>query len=120
MAFSWERTDGANRLAGGEKAQRTQWTLETTWTPPGKDRNASATSVRGRCTYADVRYTGNPNTAVSYALLEGLQNGKNYLWSLQADRQLSKTMQLSIQYEGRKTGDNRVVHVGRAQVRAVF
>jgi hypothetical protein len=29
-------------------------------------------------------------------------------------------MQLSISYDGRKTGENRIVHVGRAQVRAVF
>ena len=53
-------------------------------------------------------------------MLEGLQDGKNYLWSLNLDRQLSKTVQMSLNYEGRKTGDNRVVHVGRAQVRAVF
>jgi hypothetical protein len=54
-------------------------------------------------------------------MLEGLQNGKNLLWNLTLDRQLSKTIQLNLTYEGRRTGTTaRVVHIGRAQVRAVF
>jgi hypothetical protein len=76
--------------------------------------------LRLKGTYADVQYTGAANSAVAFVMLEGLQNGKNFLWNLALDRQLSKSMQLSLQYEGRKTGINRVIHVARAQVRAVF
>ena len=72
-------------------------------------------------TLADIRYTGEANTPVAFAMLEGLQDGRNLLWNITLDRQLSKSMQLNFPYEGRRTGGaNRIIHVGRAQVRAVF
>jgi len=119
--MKWETS--RNTLPAAERADQTNWTAELTWNPSSK-ANAqgfkAATSLRLKGTFADVRYTGAPNSAVAFAMLEGLQNGKNFLWNLTLDRQLSKSMQLSLNYEGRKTGENRVVHVGRAQVRAVF
>jgi len=119
--MKWETS--RNTLPAAERADQTNWTAELTWNPASK-ANAqgfkAATSLRLKGTFADVRYTGAPNSAVAFAMLEGLQDGKNFLWNLTLDRQLSKAMQLSLNYEGRKTGENRVVHVARAQVRAVF
>ncbi len=119
--MKWETS--RNTLPSAERADQTNWTAEVTWNPASK-ANAqgfkAATSLRLKGTFADVRYTGSPNSAVAFAMLEGLQDGKNFLWNLTLDRQLSKAMQLSLNYEGRKTGENRVVHVARAQVRAVF
>ena len=119
--MKWETS--RNTLPAAERADQTNWTAELTWNPASK-ANAqgfkAATSLRLKGTFADVRYTGAPNSAVAFAMLEGLQDGKNFLWNLTLDRQLSKSMQLSLNYEGRKTGENRVVHVARAQVRAVF
>lgn len=117
----WKESE--NIIGEMEKATQTNWNAELTWNPQAK-QNAhgfrAATSLRSKFTFADIRYTGQSNTAVAFTMLEGLQDGKNFLWSLNLDRQLSKTVQMSLNYEGRKTGDNRVVHVGRAQVRAVF
>ena len=119
--MKWETS--RNTLPAAERADQTNWTAELTWNPASK-ANAqgfkAATSLRLKGTFADVRYTGSPNSAVAFAMLEGLQDGKNFLWNLTLDRQLSKAMQLSLNYEGRKTGESRVVHVARAQVRAVF
>lgn len=112
-----------NLLPSAEKAEQTNWTAEISWNPASKPNAQgfkAATALRLKGTFADVRYTGLPNSAVAFAMLEGLQDGKNFLWNLNLDRQLSKSMQLSLSYEGRKTGVNRVVHVARAQVRAVF
>jgi hypothetical protein len=112
-----------NTLPSAETAQQTEWNSELTWNPKSR-ANArgfkSATSLRIRGTYNDIRYNGQPNTAVAFSMLEGLQNGKNYLWSFILDRQLSQSIQLSLNYEGRRTGTARIVHVGRAQVRALF
>lgn len=123
IVFDLGRQNSRNTLGGGEKAGQTSWNAEVTWNPQGK-QNAqgfrAATSLRMKGTFTDIRFTGQPNTAVAFTMLEGLQDGKNFLWSLNLDRQLSKSLQLSLNYEGRKTGDNRVIHVGRAQVRAVF
>lgn len=112
-----------NTLPAAEKATQTDWNMELTWNPVAKENTQGfrpATSLRSKITFANIRYTGQPNTAVAFNMLEGLQDGRNFLWSLLLDRQLSKSMQISLNYEGRKTGDNRVVHVGRAQVRALF
>ncbi|MFN8301698.1 MAG: hypothetical protein U0U46_04355 [Saprospiraceae bacterium] len=113
-----------NSLPSAEEATQSNWNMELSWNPAGKPNSAGfrpSTSMRLKATYADVRYTGEANTPVAYAMLEGLQNGRNYLWSLTFDRQLSKSLQLNLSYEGRKTGEfGRLVHVGRAQVRAVF
>lgn len=77
-------------------------------------------SYRLSFSYVNVNYTGLPNTPVEFTMLEGLKNGQNYLWTLTFDRRLARNVQLSMSYEGRKTGENRIVHVGRAQVRANF
>jgi hypothetical protein len=116
-------SESKNLLTSAERAVQTSWTAEINWNPAAKSNTAgfrAATSLRLKGTYADVQYTGAANSAVAFVMLEGLQNGKNFLWNLALDRQLSKSMQLSLQYEGRKTGINRVIHVARAQVRAVF
>lgn len=117
----WQNSQ--NTLGEGEKADQTNWNVEITWNPAGKPNAQGfrpASSMRARGTFADISYTGESNTAVAFTMLEGLQDGKNFLWGLNLDRQLSKLLQMSVSYEGRKTGDNRVVHVARAQVRAVF
>ncbi len=121
VQLNWK--DSRNALPGAEKAIQTDWTAELTWNPQAKKDGQSfqaATSLRAKGTFANIHYTGQSNTALAFTMLEGLQDGRNFLWSLNLDRQLSRSVQLSLNYEGRKTGEGRVVHVGRAQVRAIF
>lgn len=120
-SYTWR--DSRNTLPSAETARQTDWSAEMTWNPPGKPNDAgfrAVTSVRTRATYSRIAFNGASNSAVAYAMLDGLQDGRNFLWSLNIDRQLSRSVQLSLNYEGRKTGGNRMVHVGRAQVRAIF
>jgi len=77
-------------------------------------------TINGKVTYAMVNYEGGVNDAIQFAMLQGLQNGSNYFWSVSFDRNLATNIQLSIVYEGRKTGVAQTVHTGRAQVRAIF
>jgi hypothetical protein len=122
VASKWKNNQ--NRIGEGETSVQQSLQQELVWNPSAKV-NAQGfrpnTSVRTKFSYTAIRYTGQPNTAVAFSMLEGLQNGKNFLWSLGFDRQITKTLQLGLQYEGRKTGSNgRLVHVARAQVRAVL
>jgi hypothetical protein len=77
-------------------------------------------TLTSKASYINVNYEGDEDTPVGYAILEGLENGNNILWSLNLDRKLSQVLQMTIAYEGRKTGDAAIVHTGRLQMRAVF
>ncbi len=85
-----------------------------------KFNKSSKTSVETEFSFVKVAFDGEVNSAVGFAFLNGLQNGNNYLWNLTIDRKLARNIQLSIGYEGRKTGTANVVHVGRAQMAATF
>ncbi|MBX3240693.1 MAG: hypothetical protein KIT80_00345 [Chitinophagaceae bacterium] len=85
----------------------------------------SNTSIASRFTFSQIRYTdkdnGNiANTPVSYIMLDALLPGKNYLWTMDLTKRLSSFLELNIQYEGRKSGESNMVHIGRASVRALF
>lgn len=88
--------------------------IETTYNP------APNTALQLRSSLINIRYIGNPRSPVGFALLNGLQAGRNILWEISLDRQIARGMQLRFGYEGRKTGNNAVAHIGRAQVTAIF
>jgi len=98
----------------GEQATNHDLSLETTF------NQSSTTSIRSKFSFVNVNFTGLPNSPVGYVMLQGLQNGKNFLWNVTFDRRLGQNIRLSVSYEGRKTGTSNVVHLGRAQVAAVF
>lgn len=105
----------------GEEARQADFSNETTWSFLKKKEGWLASSrLNGKVTFSKIEFTGQAATAIAYSMLEGLQPGKNWIWSLGIDRQIARNMQLNLSYEGRKTGSLRVVHVGRMQVRANF
>ena len=85
-----------------------------------------STSIQGKFTMSSIAWLaaggGKPSTtsALSYTILEGLVPGKNYLWNLDLTKRLGSSLELSLQYEGRKAGDTRVIHTGRASLRALL
>ncbi len=68
----------------------------------------------------NVDFTGKANTPIEYDILEGLKDGLNYIWRLSYTRRLANNIDLSVTYDGRKTGVAPVVHVGRVQAKATF
>ncbi len=70
--------------------------------------------------FINIAYSGNDNTSISYEILEGLQNGKNYLWNIRWLKKLSNSLQLELNYSGRKTNSNKIIHTGGISIRAFF
>ncbi len=82
---------------------------------------AAKTNIKGGFSVVQVLFDGDPTSPVGYTMTEGLQAGSNYLWNLSLSQALSRNIQLTFSYEGRKTGGaDNVVHVGRAEIRATF
>ncbi len=90
------------------------FTLESTW------RVAQKTNLNVGLSFIRVDFEGEENTFTAFELLQGLRAGNNFLWSTSYTRRLAKNVDLIINYEGRKTGDNSPIHTARAQVKATF
>lgn len=74
--------------------------------------------IRG--SYAGIIYEGLTTSPVAFTILDALQPGANYLWYASWDRRVSKGIELSLEYEGRKPGIGATVHTGRMTVRAIL
>lgn len=81
---------------------------------------AAKTTLNATFKLINIDFTGDENSAVGYELLEALRPGKNYTWNLNIQQRLGNGLQLSLRYDGRKSGDSNTVHVGRVQVSALF
>ncbi|MFY7944823.1 MAG: hypothetical protein ACOVNZ_09585 [Crocinitomicaceae bacterium] len=77
-------------------------------------------SLQGEFKMVQMDFTGNSNSAVGFELLESLRPGTNYTWNFGYQRNVSKNLQLTIQYLGRKSEDSRMIHSGNMEVRAFF
>ena len=98
----------------GEKAINNKFTLDM------KYNVISKSVLNMTATYANISYNGVANSPVQYAMLQGLQKGQNYLLNISFERKLSNFLEMTVSYEGRKTGVAKVVNTGQAQIRALF
>ena len=82
--------------------------------------NAQKVALTGEFNYFQNDYTGNANTPVAFQILEGLQPGKNFTWSVIAQKKLTKFLDLNLNYFGRKTETSKTIHTGTVQLKAYF
>lgn len=84
-----------------------------------------SSSLQGKFTVNSITYMigkdpASTSSPVAYTILEGLLPGKNYLWDIDFTKKLGSSLELSLQYEGRKAADSPIVHTGRASLRALL
>lgn len=74
-----------------------------------------------RLSYVSINFSGEKSSTVGFTMLEGLEPGENILWNMNFQKNLGKNMQLILTYDGRYSAQNDItIHIGRAQVRAIF
>ncbi|MCS7017755.1 MAG: hypothetical protein RMJ87_07660 [Cytophagales bacterium] len=106
-----QKTTGGNQ---SEQALFNEILAEMRWSQETK-RN-----VQARLRLANIRYEGETNSPLGYEMLEALQPGTNLNWSLNWQQRLGNGLQLTLQYEGRRSPAQPIVHIGRVQVTALF
>ncbi len=110
--FEWTQID--NQINAKESLNQQQFALNFSST------FKSLSSLNAELRYIKNNYSGQNNTPVAYQLLEGLQTGENWTWSLIGQQKLTKTLDLNVNYFGRKTANLSTIHTGSIQLRANF
>ena len=77
-------------------------------------------SLSAKADFITITYNDSENTPIAYEMLNALQVGYNYTWEASYQRNLTNNIQISVNYNGRKSGNSNVVHIGGMQVRAFF
>lgn len=112
-AYKYEsRTN--SKTWGGQQALIHNMSLEGRWSTPNTG------NLIARAAYNKISFNGAENTALSLTMLETLSKGSNWLWYLNWTTRLNKTIEFSIEYDGRKPGENKAIHSGSMSLRAVL
>jgi len=73
-----------------------------------------------RVNYVHLEYNDEPNSPVGYEMLQGLLPGNNGTWTVLLQRSITKGIELNLEYSGRVSENQAVIHTGGLQVRANF
>jgi hypothetical protein len=110
----YQYTNKDNTIGNLEGLEQQKYGTSFTFT------NNQKGAITGEFNYFSNTFDGNPNTPVGYQMMEGLQPGKNFTWSLLAQKKLTKFLDLNLNYFGRKTETSKTIHTGTVQLRAYF
>ncbi len=112
LLYTYDKRD--QNIEQMEFARSHDFTFSTTF------RKASSSNLNFSLSFVNVTFNGEQNSTIEFDLLEGLKDGKNYIWNTLYTKRLSNSIDLNLSYEGRKTGDAPTVHIARAQIKATF
>ncbi|WP_179021690.1 hypothetical protein [Winogradskyella forsetii] len=110
----YQYTSKENTIGSLESLAQNNYGLSFTY------NNAQKIALTGEFNYFQNKFEGNANSPIGYQMLEGLQPGKNFTWSLLAQKKLTKYLDLNLNYFGRKSETSEVIHTGTVQLKAYF
>ncbi len=73
-----------------------------------------------RMNYVHLGYNDDPGSPVGYEMLQGLLPGHNGTWTVLFQRSITGGIELNLEYSGRVSENQAVIHTGGLQVRANF
>ena len=77
-------------------------------------------SLQATFSHLSITYNGVEGNTLEFQMLDGLKNGQNFTWGALFQTRIAQNLQLNLQYNGRKSGDNPIIHTGNVQLRAFF
>src|SRR5690606_19240276 len=77
-------------------------------------------TLTGEYSYYNNDFTGNQLSPVAFQMLQGLQAGKNSVWQLLLQKNITQYLDININYQGRKSETSKTIHTGNIQLRAFF
>jgi hypothetical protein len=110
----YENSSKENTLGDLESLKQNQFGTSFNW------NTEKGFSMNGIYTYINNNFTGSTSSPVGFQLLEGLQNGKNSTWQLLFQKNITQFLDVSINYNGRKSETSKTIHTGTVQLRAFF
>ena len=110
----YQNTNKDNTIGGFESLEQQKYGISFTFA------NNQKAAISGEFNIFSNTFAGNPNSPVGYQMLEGLQPGKNFTWSVLAQKKLTKFLDLNLTYFGRKTETSKTIHTGTVQLKAYF
>lgn len=81
-----------------------------------KDRN----NIFAKFELVQIAQVGTAGFSAEYELRESLEPGLNAIWQVFSTVYLSKSLELSLTYDGRSSPGTKVLHTGRVQLKAFF
>lgn len=97
-----------------ESAMINRVVIESRWS------RGISNSLNANLSMAKIQFDGDVQTAAAYEMLEALNPGFNYSWLVNYSQKLHSGLQLNLVYEGRKSEEQRMIHMGRMQITALF
>lgn len=76
--------------------------------------------IKASFSNVSIDFMGVTSSQVGFELLQGLQPGSNQVWQVSILRTFANNLQLNITYDGRKSENIPVVHIGKVQARILF
>lgn len=76
--------------------------------------------LNGRYSFYQVSYNGNISSPLGYDMLQGFTVGENQVWNINYQQRVGTNLQIQINYDGRKSEGQDVIHIGRMEARYLF
>jgi len=77
-------------------------------------------TINGEFSFYVNNFSGNATSGVAFNMLEGLQPNKNQTWRLLVQKNITKYLDVNVNYQGRKSQTSKSIHSGNIQLRAYF
>ncbi len=77
-------------------------------------------AVNGEIKYVKNDFEVQAFCPVGCQMIEGLQPGTNFTWTLLFQKNITKFLDLNLSYSGRNSETARTVHTGNVQLKAFF